>query len=87
MVSGLAGGVGYGIGNKFIGPSMDGVFKPVWKNLGWVDIGMGISKPLLPSNVPGISGNAGAAATTEGGAQGGPKIVDYLKKKVADNAK
>jgi len=84
-----AGGaaLGYGFGKYVINAPLDKMLNPTWKNYKWVDIGMGISKPLLPSNVPGISGNAGAAATTEGGAQGGPKIVDYLKKKVADNAK
>ncbi|MEN4909631.1 hemagglutinin repeat-containing protein [Rahnella bonaserana] len=84
-----AGGaaLGYGIGKYVITAPLDKMLNPTWKNYKWVDMGMGISKPQLPSNVPGISGNAGAAATTEGGAQGGPKIVDYLKKKVADNAK
>ncbi|WP_242462111.1 VENN motif pre-toxin domain-containing protein, partial [Erwinia rhapontici] len=78
---------GYGMGKYLIETPLNKVLNPNWKNWEWTDMGMGISGPLLPSNVPGISGNAGAAAATEGGSQGGPKIVDYLKKKVADNAK
>lgn len=36
-----------------------------WKNWGWVDIGMGISKPLPLAPLPGIVGNMGGTASIE----------------------
>ncbi|NIA91069.1 VENN motif pre-toxin domain-containing protein [Rahnella sp. SAP-19] len=72
--------LGYGIGNKIVSPALDKVFNPVWKNYGWVDMGMGISKPLPWSPVPGITGNIFASGTTEFGVQGGPKAAELIKK-------
>ncbi|ARD20050.1 VENN motif pre-toxin domain-containing protein [Edwardsiella piscicida] len=73
LVSGLTGGVAYGIGNKFVEPAMDEIFNPVWKNLGWDDIGMGISKPIQPSLWPSVAG-------TTSGTSGG----EYISNKVND---
>lgn len=55
----------YGIG-KFAQGSLNNIFNPNWKSYEWVDMGMGISKPLTPSSIPGIAGNTGAAIATEG---------------------
>jgi filamentous hemagglutinin len=41
-------------------------------------MGMGISKPIQLSPLPGISGNSGAALATETGSQGGSKLIDML---------
>ena len=65
VISGAASGLGYGIG-KFAQGSLDNIFNPNWKSYEWVDMGMGISKPLTPSSIPGIAGNTGAAIATEG---------------------
>ena len=75
LVSGLTGGVAYGIGNKVVEPAMDEVFNPVWKNLGWGDIGMGISKPVQPSLWPSV---AGATSGTSGGEYISNKINDKI---------
>jgi len=64
-ISGGASGLGYGIGKFAQGP-LNKIFNPTWKNYEWVDMGMGISKPLPPSAIPGIAGNTGAAIATEG---------------------
>ncbi|RJT48130.1 filamentous hemagglutinin, partial [Rahnella variigena] len=65
VISGAASGLGYGIG-KFAQGSLNNIFNPNWKSYEWVDMGMGISKPLTPSSIPGIAGNTGAAIATEG---------------------
>lgn len=36
-----------------------------WKDWIWVDVGMGISKPLPLDPLPGMVGNAGSSLTTE----------------------
>ena len=83
---GAAGaGLGY-LGRKYvIQRPLDKLINPSWKNYEWVDMGIGVSKPLLPSHILGVSGNTGAAAVTEGGAQGGPLILEYLKNKAAQS--
>ncbi len=73
LVSGLTGGAAYGIGNKVVEPAMDEVFNPIWKNLGWDDIGRGISKPVQPNLWPSV---AGATSGTSGG--------EYISNKVND---
>ncbi len=65
VISGAASGLGYGIG-KYAQGHLDDIFNPTWKNYEWVAMGMGISKPLPSSAIPGTSGNMGAAITTEG---------------------
>ncbi|UAN18758.1 hypothetical protein [Enterobacter asburiae] len=77
LVSGLTGGVGYGIGNKVVEPAMDEVFNPIWKNLGWDDIGMGISKPIQPSLWPSV---AGATSGNSGGEFISNKVNDKIDK-------
>ena len=82
MVSGLTGGVAYGVGNKVVEPAMDEVFNPVWKSLGWDDIGMGISKPVQPSLWPSV---AGATSGTSGGEYISNKINDKIDEVKSDN--
>ena len=72
---------GYGIGKYVITAPLDKVMNPTWKSFEWVDMGMGISKPLPSSPIPGISGNTGAALGTETGSQLGPKLLDILENK------
>ncbi|MEN3755074.1 hypothetical protein ABC733_27750 [Mangrovibacter sp. SLW1] len=78
---GVAGSaVGYGIGNKIVSPALDKVFNPAWKNYSWVDMGMGISKPLPPSPVPRMAGTSTSSFATESTGQGIPKSIDELNK-------
>ncbi len=72
---------GYGVGKYLIEVPMNKILNPVWKSYEWVDIGMGISRPLPPSLIPKISGNTGAALGTETGGQLGPKVIDILEKR------
>ncbi|HHR1123804.1 TPA: VENN motif pre-toxin domain-containing protein, partial [Klebsiella pneumoniae] len=75
-----AGGsvIGYGMGKYLIKTPLNKVLNPIWKNYEWIDMGMGISKPMQLSPLPGISGNSGAALATEMGSQGGSKLIDIL---------
>lgn len=75
-----AGGsaIGYGMGKYLIKSPLNKVLNPTWKNYEWVDMGMGISKPIQLNPIPGISGNSGAALATETGSQGGAKLIDML---------
>lgn len=69
-----ASGLGYGAG-KLVQGQLDKVLNPNWKNWEWVDIGMGISKPLPGSPAPGITGNIAGSVTTEyGNDQAGKKL-------------
>lgn len=77
VISGAASGIGYGIG-KVAKISLDKWVNPAWKNYEWIDMGMGVSKPMQLSSLPGISGNSGAALATEMGSQGGSKLIDIL---------
>ncbi|GKN38826.1 hypothetical protein [Klebsiella variicola] len=77
VISGAASGIGYGIG-KVAKISLDKWVNPAWKNYEWIDMGMGVSKPMQFSSLPGISGNSGAALATEMGSQGGSKLIDIL---------
>lgn len=52
---------------------MDEIFNPIWRNLGWDDIGMGMSKPIQPSLWPSVAG------TTSGNSGG-----EYISNKVND---
>lgn len=72
--------VGYGIGNKIVLPALDKVFNPAWKNYAWVDMGMGIRKPLPLSPIPGMAGTATSSFATESAGQGVPKSIDELNK-------
>lgn len=44
---------------------MDKVINPNWKNWEWVDVGMGISKPLPLNPAPGAIGNMFGSGATE----------------------
>ncbi|WP_228264985.1 VENN motif pre-toxin domain-containing protein [Klebsiella pneumoniae] len=73
--------LGYGMGKYLIEMPLNKVLNPTWKNYEWVDVGMGISKPLQfdarPSTWGAISGSAASEATS----QGGPKVEDAITKK------
>lgn len=64
ITSGVASGIGFGIGKVIQGP-MDKVINPNWKNWEWVDVGMGISKPLPLNPAPGVTGNIFGSGASE----------------------
>ncbi|MGA9618602.1 MAG: adhesin [Serratia proteamaculans] len=78
VISGAASGFGYGLG-KAAKISLDKWVNPAWKNYEWVDMGMGISKPLPLSPIPGISGNGISSIITEATGQGGSKATNSLQ--------
>ena len=80
VISKAASGIGYGIG-KAATTSLDKWINPAWKNYEWVNMGMGISKPLPLSPIPGISGSAVSSFVTEGTGQGGSKTINNLQRK------
>ncbi|XFT40675.1 adhesin [Klebsiella pneumoniae] len=80
VISGAASGIGYGIG-KVAKISLDKWVNPAWKNYEWVNLEMGISKPLPLSPVPGISGNAISSIITEATGQGSSKTTNNLWKR------
>lgn len=65
-MSGAASGLGYGAG-KVLQGQLDKVLNPMkpWKDWIWVDVGMGISKPLSLDPLPGMAGNTLGSAATE----------------------
>jgi filamentous hemagglutinin len=81
VISGAASGLGYGVG-KLTQGQLDKVFNPNWKNWEWVDVGMGISKPMPLDPLPGITGNViGSGATEFTNDQVGKKIDEIGGKK------
>ncbi|WP_039992972.1 VENN motif pre-toxin domain-containing protein, partial [Serratia odorifera] len=78
LINGAAAGLGYGAGKLTQGAS-DKVINPNWKNWEWVDMGMGISKPMPLDPLPGVLGNMGGSASTE-------YINDRLGKSLSDNS-
>ncbi|MGD8106443.1 hemagglutinin repeat-containing protein [Pantoea sp. FN0302] len=64
VMSGAASGLGYGAG-KVLQGQLDKVLNPNWKSWEWVDVGMGVSKPMPLDPVPGVVGNMGSSASTE----------------------
>ncbi|WP_285112465.1 VENN motif pre-toxin domain-containing protein [Leclercia adecarboxylata] len=75
-MSGMASGLGYGAG-KVLQGQLDKFINPNWKNWGWVDVGMGISKPMSLDPLPGIAGNTASSITTEyTNDQAGKKLGD-----------
>lgn len=68
VISGAASGLGYGAG-KLVELPFDKVLNPMkpWKDWLWVEVGMGISKPLPVNPVTGIAGNVTSSVTTEYG--------------------
>jgi len=80
-INGAASGLGYGFGKLALG-QLDKVLNPSWKNWKWVDIGMGISKPMPLEPLPGIAGNViGSGATEFTNDQVGKKIDEIGNKK------
>ena len=63
-MSGMASGLGYGAG-KLLQGQLDKFINPNWKKWEWVDVGMGISKPMSLDSLPGTIGNMGSSASTE----------------------
>ncbi|MBM0747065.1 VENN motif pre-toxin domain-containing protein [Pantoea eucrina] len=78
IISGGSAGIGYGLGQAIKGP-LDKVNNPNWKNWEWVDMGMGVSKPILLDPRPAVIGNIISSGSTEGIGQGGPKAVSSSK--------
>ncbi|MEY8772367.1 hypothetical protein AB6T85_18335 [Erwinia sp. ACCC 02193] len=64
IISGGTASIGYGVGKVIQGP-LEKLINPNWKNWKWVEIGMGASKPLPLSPVPGIAGNVGSSIGSE----------------------
>lgn len=78
IISGGSAGIGYGLGQAVKGP-LDKVINPNWKNWEWVDVGMGVSKPMPLDPRPAVIGNIISSGSTEGIGQGGPKAVSSSK--------
>lgn len=78
IISGGPAGIGYGLGQAVKGP-LDKVINPNWKNWEWVDVGMGVSKPMPLDPRPAVIGNIISSGSTEGIGQGGPKAVSSSK--------
>ncbi|MCK7165872.1 hemagglutinin repeat-containing protein [Enterobacter cloacae] len=74
-MNGGTSAIGYGVGKVIQGP-LEKVINPNWKNWEWLDVGMGISKPLPLNPTPGIAGNIGSSIGSEGS---GTIIQDQLK--------
>lgn len=76
--SGAASGLGYGVG-KLIQLPLDKALNPMkeWKDWIWVDVGMGISKPLPLDPLPGVVGNIFGSGSTE-------VINDQTNKKIIE---
>jgi filamentous hemagglutinin len=81
IISGGSAGIGYGLGQAIKGP-LDKVINPNWKNWEWVDMGMGVSKPMPLDPRPGVIGNIISSGSTEGIGQGGTKAVSSSKEGV-----
>ncbi|HDW3959260.1 TPA: VENN motif pre-toxin domain-containing protein, partial [Escherichia coli] len=77
-MGGMSSGLGYGAG-KVLQGQLDKFINPNWKNWEWVDVGMGISKPMLLDPLPGVIGNMGGSASTE-------YINDRIGKSLSDKS-
>ncbi|WP_435954718.1 hemagglutinin repeat-containing protein [Dryocola sp. BD626] len=83
VISGAASGLGYGVG-KLVELPLDKVLNPMkpWKDWIWVDVGMGISKPIPTDPLPGIAGNIfGSGATEFSNDQAGKWVKDHSEAK------
>lgn len=65
LINGGGSAIGYGMG-KVIQRPLENIINPGWKNWEWIDIGMGVSKPLPLNPAPEISGNIGSSVGSEG---------------------
>ncbi|MGT3974530.1 hypothetical protein ACVTM4_22475 [Escherichia coli] len=79
-MSGGTSAIGYGVGKVVQGP-LEKVINPNWKNWEWLNVGMGISKPLPLNPTPGIAGNIGSSIGSEGS---GAIIQEQLKKSAGE---
>ncbi|EGJ4578976.1 VENN motif pre-toxin domain-containing protein, partial [Escherichia coli] len=77
-MGGMSSGLGYGAG-KVLQGQLDKFINPNWKNWEWVDVGMGISKPMPLDPLPGVIGNMGGSASTE-------YINDRIGKSLSDKS-
>ncbi|QLW75965.1 hemagglutinin repeat-containing protein [Citrobacter freundii] len=77
-MGGMASGLGYGAG-KVLQGQLDKFINPNWKNWEWIDVGMGISKPMPLDPLPGAIGNMGGSASTE-------YINDRIGKSLSDKS-
>ncbi|XBS69610.1 hypothetical protein ABK905_25320 [Acerihabitans sp. KWT182] len=64
IVSGASSSLGYGLG-RIIQKPLEKIINPIWKNYEWVDVGIGVSKPLPLNPSPGIAGNITDSLTSE----------------------
>lgn len=78
VISDAASGIAYGIG-KVAKISLDKWVNPAWKNYEWVNLEMGISKPLPVVPRPAVIGNIIASGSTESIGQGSSKAASYLR--------
>ena len=81
IISGGSAGIGYGLGLAVKGP-LDKVINPNWKNWEWVEMGMGISKPLPLNPFPGVAGNIGSSIGSE---SSNAIIQEQIKSKQGNN--
>ena len=65
LINGGGSAIGYGVG-KVIQRPLENVINPGWKNWEWIDVGMGVSKPLPLNPAPEISGNIDSSVGSEG---------------------
>ncbi|HAW1214760.1 TPA: filamentous hemagglutinin N-terminal domain-containing protein [Escherichia coli] len=77
-MGGMSSGLGYGAG-KVLQGQLNKFINPNWKNWEWVDVGMGISKPMPLDPLPGVIGNMGGSASTE-------YINDRIGKSLSDKS-
>ena len=77
--SGAGASLGYA-GGKIIQGPLEKVINPNWKNWEWIEVGMGISKPLPLSPSPAITGNIGASAISETGGKAISHGIEDFKK-------
>lgn len=54
-----------GNAGRYYQGQLDKFINPNWKNWEWIDIGMGVSKPMLLDPLPGIASNAASQIITE----------------------
>ncbi|WP_236637486.1 adhesin [Photorhabdus australis] len=83
VIIGAASGIGYGVG-KLVQNPLEKLINPNWKNYEWVDMGMGVSKPLLLNPLPSMVGNAGNSLTTEFSNDQINKGINLIKEKNND---
>jgi len=92
ITTGVGAGLGYGFGNYIVTSIANSTGK--WLTGGWnpkfdpnllkyseVKGQLGISKEMLPSNIPGGMGNIGASALSETGGKATEKVIKKIRNK------